>query len=124
MRMSSFPVFRTTAATLLMVGSAIPAVAGYSTVATGTVRIVQQNSTMGFTPETLIFTLDGMSLPSCSNFFVISPNTTTDAQTRKNMTALVLAAKASGGQVEVAYDATGQTPCDQGMNAVYWLELL
>jgi hypothetical protein len=94
--------------------------------ATGTVHILQQDSTsVGAAPETTVFTISPQPSVSCGTFsdFVISPNTVTDAQTRKNMVALLLLAKATGNPVEIAYDNSGGF-CDQGMIAVYFIEML
>jgi hypothetical protein len=97
--------------------------ATYNATAVGTIGFLQQSSpSVGATPETFIFTISPQPTVSCGgfNYFIVSPNSVTDAQTRKNMIALLLTAKASGSQVEVAYDSTGGF-CDQGMIAVYYI---
>ncbi|HEX5208002.1 MAG TPA: hypothetical protein VFW10_09460 [Steroidobacteraceae bacterium] len=101
----------------------LPAGATYNATATGTVAYVQQDSpAMGYAPETFTFTITNQPSVACGAFhyFIISPNSIPDAQTRKNMVALVVEAKATGGQVEVAYDSTGGY-CDQGMIGVYYI---
>jgi hypothetical protein len=112
-----------------MVGLSIPAWGGngqYGFTLMGTVHIVQQNSTLqAGSPETILFSVDGQPTPlHCGNYFVISPNSITDAQTRKNLVALLMMAKSTGNQIEVAYDSQSGTPCDQGMTPVYFIELL
>lgn len=105
------------------VGLSIPAQATYNATAVGTIGAIQQMSTsLQYTAETTSFIISGQPSVSCANFqrFVISPATVTDAQTRKNMIAILLTAKASGAQVTVAYDSSGGD-CDQGMIAVYYL---
>lgn len=85
--------------------------------------VTQYSTSYGaYAAETLAFTITGQPTVSCAEFqyFVISPNTVTDAQTRKNLVALVLEAKATGGRIEVAYDSTGGF-CDQGMIGVYYI---
>lgn len=52
--------------------------------------------------------------------FSVSPNYIADAQTRKNMLAMLMTAKATGSPVTVAYDSNGGY-CDQGMLAVYYV---
>jgi hypothetical protein len=104
-------------------GFSMHAEATYNATAVGTVGYLQQSSpSVGATPETFIFTISPQPSVSCGgfNYFIISPNSVTDAQTRKNMIALLLTAKASGSQVEVAYDSTGGF-CDQGMIGVYYI---
>ena len=101
----------------------LPAGATYNATATGTVVYVMQDApSMGYVPETFSFTITNQPSVSCATFqyFTISPNSITDAQTRKNMIALVLEAKATGGQIEVAYDNTGGF-CDQHMIGVYYI---
>lgn len=77
---------------------------------------------LGYAAETFSFTITNQPSVSCGAFqyFTISPNSIPDAQTRKNMLALVLEAKATGGQIELAYDRAGGF-CHQGMTAVYYV---
>jgi len=117
-------------ATLGLVASlSIPAVstATYNATVIGTVVYVQQDSpSVGYTPETFTFTVTNQPNLNCGSgfaYFVVSPNSVTDAQTRKNLLTLVLFAKATGGQIEVAYDKNGGF-CDQGMIGVYYVVAL
>lgn len=100
--------------------------ATYNATVIGTVEVVQQISgnLPGYTPETVSFTISGQPTVACGSFqqFVISPTTVTDVQTRKNMLAILLTAKATGAPLQVAYDSTGGF-CDQGMVAVYYLAI-
>jgi hypothetical protein len=103
------------------------AYATYNATVVGTVVTVQQMSTsLQYTPETFTFTISTQPTVACGsgfNYFVVSPATVTDAQTRKNFLAMLLTAKAAGASVQVAYDSTGGF-CDQGMTAVYYLVVL
>ena len=106
-----------------------PAIAGYSATASGTVNFVQQmaSPSMG-TAETFLFAISGQPALSCGsgfNYFVISPNSVPDAQTRKNLVAQLMMAKATGATVVVGYDSAsaGTNSCDQGYPIVYWLEV-
>lgn len=106
---------------LMIVPSMCDAV--YNATVTGTIVYATQYApSLGYTPETFAFVLSNQPTVSCAQYqyFVISPNTVTDAQTRKNFVAMVLMAKATGGQIEVAYDKTGGY-CDQGFIGVYYV---
>jgi hypothetical protein len=96
--------------------------ATYNATVIGTVSTFTQFGTaLQFDPETVICDLDNQPTIPCpqGSHFILSPNTITDAQTRRNMVAILLHAKATGRQVEVAYDnADGY--CDQGYAAVYY----
>jgi len=115
--------------TLVAAGLVLPARAGYNATVTGTVTFVQQMSTSltAYSPETVVFALSTQPTLSCGsgfNNFIISPNSVTDAQTRRNLVVLLLMAKSTGGQVVVGYD-TGSAPgnsCDQGYPIVYWIQ--
>lgn len=111
---------------LLLALSSMPVDATYDATVTGPVDFVTQFApALGYAPETLAFTVGNQPHVSCAQYqyFVISPNSVTDAQTRKNMMTIVLEAKATGGQIEVAYDSTGGF-CDQGMIGVYFISEL
>jgi hypothetical protein len=114
------------ATTILLVGFSMSADATYNSTVTGTIATLTQYSTsLSYVPETFSFTISNQPTVSCGpfNYFVISPNSVTDAQTRKNMVASLLTAKAGGNQVEIAYDSTGGF-CDQGMIAVYYIVVM
>ena len=115
--------------TFAAVGFVLPASAGYNATVTGTVVSVQQMSTSmaTFTPETVVFALSTQPALSCGSgfsMFIISPNSVTDAPTRRNFLALLLMAKSTGGQVEVGYDSASSpgNSCDQGYPIVYWIQ--
>lgn len=100
--------------------------ATYNATWTGTVNFITQYSpSLNYTPETFVFTMSGQPSVSCAGYqyFVISPNLVTDAETRKNMVAIVMLAKATGGQITVAYDKNGGY-CDQGFIGVYYVSAL
>ena len=100
--------------------------AAYTNSAAGTVTHIQQESPgLPSSPETFLFQISGQPTGLCGpfNFFIISPNSVTDAQTRKNMVAMVLIAKAMGSQITVAYDSTGAS-CDQQYPVVYYIQIL
>src|SRR5690348_10763464 len=83
----------------------IPAHATYNATATGSVSVVQQMSTsLPYSPETVIFQLATGQPSACpgsgGTYFVISPNSMTDAQTRKNTLAMLLMARATGASIE------------------------
>jgi hypothetical protein len=116
-------VLRATTAALLAFALTLPARATYNGTVTGTVTFVQQMSTsLWFTAETTAFGLSNQPSINCGGYqqFIITPNSVTDAQTRRNMVAILLAAKATGAQVSIGYDSTGAF-CDQGMAAVYFV---
>lgn len=80
-----------------------PACATYNATVAGTITIVQQDSGVLFTPETKIFQLSTQPTGGCAmRYFAISPATVPDAQTRKDLVATILAAKATGATLEVA----------------------
>jgi len=89
------------------------------------VQLVEQDSPLySGAAETFAFNLANQSALPCGSYFVISPSTIADAQTRKNLVALVLMAKASGSALRVGYDSNAiTTPCDLGMTPVYFLSL-
>jgi|HubBroStandDraft_6_1064221.scaffolds.fasta_scaffold1051838_2 hypothetical protein len=106
-----------------------PVSAGYNSTVTGTLNFIQQMSTtMSYSPETVVFALTNQPTFSCGSgfsYFIISPNSVTDAQTRKNMMGLLMMAKSTGAQVIVGYDKASVQggSCDQGYAMVYWLEV-
>jgi hypothetical protein len=113
-------------ATLIGLGLSLTASAGYTTIATGTVTLIQQETAaQGWTAGTFKFQISGQPTVSpCGAFggwFSVSSNTIPDAQTRTNMLAMLLAAYTAGTQVGVAYDNTGGF-CDQLSIGVYFLD--
>jgi hypothetical protein len=97
--------------------------ATYNATVIGTVSTFTQFGTaLQFGPETVIFDLANQPTIPCpqGSHFILSPNSITDAQTRRTMVAILLHAKATGSQVEVAYDNAGGY-CDQGHAAVYYI---
>jgi hypothetical protein len=101
--------------------------AGYNATATGTVNFIQQMSPSMGTAETFLFAISGQPTVTCGSgfhYFIVSPNSITDPQTRKNMLAILMLAKGTAATVVVGYDsatAPGNS-CDQGYPVVYWLE--
>jgi hypothetical protein len=112
-------------AILAAAGLSIPARATYNATVIGTVTMVQQDSGVLYSPETTIFQLSTQPTVACGpwHYFAISPATVPDANTRRNMVATILTAKATGATVEVAYDSTGAY-CDQQMVAVYYFVIM
>jgi len=111
---------------LLALTLTLPARATYNATVTGTVTFVQQMSTsLWFSPESTAFGLSTQPSINCGGYqqFIISPTSVTDAQTRRDIVALLLSAKAAGTKVEVGYDSTGGF-CDQGMAAVYFVSAM
>lgn len=112
--------------TLLAGAISMSAFATYNATAVGTVRfITQMGPGLQYAPETVVFQISNQPATTCSSGysqFLISPASVPDAQTRKNMLAILMTAKASGAQVQVAYDNTNGY-CDQGSPAVYYLSL-
>jgi hypothetical protein len=106
--------------------TSVPAAAVYNATVQGTITWIDQvGLSVGYAAETVRFVLDNQPNINCGgwNNFVISPTSIADAQSRKNMFAILLAAKATGAPVLVAYDSNG-TGCDQGMPVVYYLRML
>jgi len=80
--------------------------ATYNATVIGTVSTISQFGTaLQFDPETVVFDLANQPTTACpqGSHFILSPNSVTDAQTRKNMLAILLHAKATGTQVEIAH---------------------
>ena len=106
----------------------IPATATYNATVIGTISTLQQMGTnVGYTAETTTFSLTNQPSTLCSagyRQFSISPATITDAQTRRNMIAMLLLAKASGASIQVAYDMNNNGYCDQGMPGVYYITVM
>ncbi len=101
--------------------------ATYNAVVTGSVEFVQQmaaDTGSGYVPATFTFRLTNQPNINCGTFqyFSVSSVTVSDAQARKNILAILLQAKATGAQVQVAYDSTGGF-CDQQMAGVYYVVL-
>lgn len=110
----------------LFLAISISASAAITSIA-GTVSWVGQFSpTAGFAAESITFALTNQPTGLCSsgyNMFMISPASVPDAQSRKNMLAILLTAKASGAQVQVGYDnASGF--CDQNVPAITYVQIL
>ena len=98
--------------------------ATYNAAATGQVLAIQQNGAgMGSTPGNFSFTLNTQPSVTCSSGyprFSVSSSTIADAETRRNIYALVMAAKAGGSTITVGYDNLGGF-CDNGMLGVHWV---
>jgi hypothetical protein len=92
--------------------SAVSSAQGYSTV-TGTLATVMVESTVGgLGAEIVSFKLTNQPTSTgCANsgYFIFSAADVTDANTRKNMLAALLAARVSGATVSIVY---GGTACD------------
>lgn len=115
-------------ATMISVGFSLSAGAVYNATVDGTVTYVSQMGPgSGFSDGTVAFALSSQPANACQangfRQFVISPVSVADADTRRNMIALVLTAKASGAQLRVAYDQNGGW-CDQNSLAVHWLSVM
>ena len=86
--------------------------AAYTSVATGTLTLIQQQTTAaGFTAGTFLFQISARTtVTGCGargGFFVVSSNSIPDLQTRLSILALLMNAYSTGTQVSVAYDDTG-----------------
>ena len=107
-----------------------PASADYNSTVQGTLTWVEQiggqspGMIAGLAAGSIRFKLDNQPTVNCNgwNAFVIPP-TGIDESTRKNMLAMLLAAKASGASVVVAYDSTGNG-CSNGDAVIYYLRVL
>jgi hypothetical protein len=98
--------------------------ATYNSTVTGIVAYVSQiGPSIGTPTETIAFALTNQPSINCGGYqeFTISPTTVSDAQTRKNMLAILLAAKTSGASVNVGYDNVANGFCEAGRAGVYWL---
>ena len=82
--------------------SASIAHAAWNQNATGTVTAVLLYASSG----QILFRIEPMPTTGCpiNDYFEISPTTNTDVESRRNMYAMLLAARQSGGQVTVGYD--------------------
>jgi hypothetical protein len=108
--------------------SALPVSATYNTTITGHVISVQPLTPgAGYSGAAFAFTLDSGPSTGCVpggwKQFIISTNTVPDLETRKNLIAAVMMAKAAGSSVVVGYDNTGGF-CDQGSYGVYYVSVL
>jgi hypothetical protein len=112
---------------LLAGAISVSAFATYNATAAGTVNfITQMGPGLQYSAETFVFQISNQPATTCSSGysqFLISPGSIPDAQTRRNMLAVLMQAKASGARVQVAYDNTNGY-CDQGSPAVYYISLL
>ena len=82
----------------------------------------QCGTALQFGPETVILDVANQPTIPCpqGSHLTLSPNSITDAQTRRKMLAVLLHAKATGSQLEVAYDNAGGY-CDQAYAAVSYM---
>jgi hypothetical protein len=113
------------AATLLVISTAG---ATYNTTVDGhVISLSQMTSEMGFTDGSIAFSLDGGPATPCVanglGGFIVSSNTVSSADARKNIMAILLSAKMAGTTVRVGYDSSGAY-CDQNHWAVYWVGAL
>lgn len=102
---------------------ATPAGAVWNAETTGTVEWVGMYAPDALAAQTVIFRLSNQPTTTCAanDAFAMSPTTITDAQTLKNMVALVMAAKASGAPIKVAHDSG--SACDpSGRPRVYFVQ--
>jgi hypothetical protein len=118
LRWKSLPA---TLVTLLLASA--PSMAGQATFTSTVDGITPFGS--GAQTETVAITFANQPTVSCSGYqeFVISPGTVPDAQTRNNMYALLLMAKATGISVSVAYEGTPNASCESGRAGIYYLTL-
>jgi hypothetical protein len=115
---SRFLVAASIATTIGLMG--LPGLAEAFQTLTGTLGSLVVSSTATGGPENISFKLNlpaGVSQPatgcplSGNGFFMFSPNSIADAQTRKNLLATLFSAQASGSTLNVVYDNTGKF-CD------------
>ncbi len=102
---------------------ATPAGAAWNAERIGTIAWVGMYAPDAAAAPTVIFGLSNQPTTGCAanDAFSLSPASITDAQTLKNMVALVMAAKASGASVKVAYDSG--SACDStGRPRVYYIQ--
>jgi hypothetical protein len=81
----------------------------------------------GYSGAAFAFTLDSGPATGCVSGgwkqFIISSASVPDLETRKNLIAAVMMAKAAGSSVVVGYDSTGGF-CDQGSYGVYYVSVM
>jgi hypothetical protein len=102
---------------------ATPAGAVWNAETTGTVAWVGMYAPDAAAAQTVLFRLSNQPTTGCAanDAFALSPASITDAQTLKNMVALVMAAKASGAPIMVAHDSG--SACDTtGRPRVYFVQ--
>jgi hypothetical protein len=101
----------------------VPAAAVWNTETIGTVVWVGMYAPDVTVAQTVIFRLSNQPTTGCAanDAFSLSPATITDAQTLKNMVALVMAAKASGAPIMVAHDS-GSVCEPSGRPRVYFVQ--
>src|SRR6185369_6764144 len=96
---------------------------GIAGTADSTLTYVSQMGATG-NAETVVFALASGPAINCAGYqeFVISPGTVPDAQSRKNMFALLLTAKATGAAIRISFsNADGSGFCESGRAGVYWI---
>jgi hypothetical protein len=119
--------FRTSVFRVLVAAScalcAVPAAAVWNAETTGTVVWVGMYAPDAAAAQTVLFRLSNQPTTGCAanDAFSVSPATITDAQTLKNMVALVMAAKASGAPIMVAHDS-GSVCEPSGRPRVYFVQ--
>jgi hypothetical protein len=107
---------------------ALPAVATYNATISGHVISIQTLTPgAGYSGAAVAFTLDSGPPTGCVSGgwkqFIISSASVTDPETRKNLVAAVMMAKATGSTVVVGYDSTLGGFCDQGSYGVYYVHV-
>ncbi len=109
----------------ILVLTSVPAQATYNATVIGTIDWVEQvGPNVGYMQDTIAFRLTNQPSVTCSSGlsgFAISAQTVPDAESRKNMLAMLLTAKATGSQLQVAYDSNANGYCDHGMLGVYYI---
>jgi hypothetical protein len=103
----------------------LPASATYNATITGHIVSVQPLTPGAeYTGAAFAFTLDSGPATGCVpggwHQFIISSASVPDTETRKNLIAVVMAAKAEDSSVVVGYDNAGGF-CDQGSYGVYYI---
>jgi len=103
-------------AVLLSIALSAPLAAAPTSIV-GTVTLV---GAYGNQAGTLLFALSSQPTTGCSNnnYFEVSPSTVTDPESRRNIYATLLTARATGIQVAVSFD-TGAFCDTMGFPAIY-----
>ena len=85
----------------------------YSTASGTVINLVLDSTAAGQSPEEVSFQITNMPNTGCPapSWFFFTPTSVTDAQTRKDMLATLLAAKLTGATVNIVYS---NTVCDAG----------
>jgi len=119
-------ILTTLGAASILALTCTPASAVYNATIQGTLEWVEQHAgnDAGAGAGTIRFRLTNQPTVNCGGWNYFAITTAVDDQVRKNMLAMLLAAKTSGAPVMVAYDSAGTGCTGYGDVIVYYLRIV